>query len=271
MTGRHLGACDECSCCCSACEWPDLPGYELEYDPEEEEDDDEEPSDTTCGTADNDEVDGVIDWLHRRDKRKGKLRFSEVDKRLQSGWLGVFFRGEGAPPLYALVSKPDAAEDERAHLPTLLLKGTARPLSREETAPPAPRYASARAAVAWVAFGGFERIYFRQLLSPLARPLGDVREFVDRVRSIQHTERERRRLEEAGSDEERAAVAATAVVAHMYHQLGVLLGTPPDEVEVGALEGHLLLGDSLEVKIPRIKSGPLSHDGGKLPLLAKWV
>eukprot|EP00731_Ephydatia_muelleri_P014196 Em0007g1506a len=164
------------------------------------------------------------------------MPFSEADKQLQSGWLGVFYRqGEGAPPLYAVVTKPDPVG--RPYHPTLLLKGTARPLSRNEC-PPERRYASEMAAVAWVAFGGFERIYFRELLPPtttthVTRPLlEDVKGFVN--------------------------------------HLGVL-ATHPDEVEVGGLEGLLPLGRQLEVKVPRVKAGPLRRDGGRLPMLARWV
>ena len=250
-------------------EWLDLPGYEFEYDSEGEEGHEEEEGDEQEGS---DDVDGPTGWLHHGDKTK-RMRFSEADKQLESGWLGVFCRKEeGAPPLYAVVTKPDPVG--RPYLPTLLLKGTARPLSSSEC-PPGRRYASAMAAVAWVAFGGFKRIYFRELLplpplTHVTRPLADVKGFVNHVTNIEHTDKEKQRLREAQTDEERTAVAATLVVAHMYHQLGVIV-TPPEEVEIGGLEGLLPLGRELEVKVPRVKVGPLGHNGGKQPLLATWV
>ena len=271
------GPCDHP--CLHCPEWGDLPGYEFEYDSEEEGEGVEEEGDEGNVEADGapDETEGGPVHRGDREKKINRMPFSEADKQLQNGWLGVFYRqGEGAPPLYAVVTKPDPVE--RPYHPTLLLKGTARPLSRNEC-PPERRYASEMAAVAWVAFGGFERIYFRELLPPpmptttthVTRPLlEDVKGFVNHVRNIEHTDKEKGRLRDAQTDEERAAMAATLVVAHMYHQLGVL-APHPDEVEVGGLEGLLPLGRQLEVKVPRVKVGPLRRDGGRLPMLARWV
>ena len=243
-------------------EWPDLPGYVLEYDSDEDDEDkdDQDEVDGPCSSRNgNVEADGFY-----TNGKKRKLRFNKIEDRLQSGWLGVFCRKEGASPLYAMVSKPDPVE------PTFLLKGTARALSREEARRGGARHASAKAAVTWVALGGFERIYFRPLVTTKeVHQVEKINEFLSRV--IAQTERERHRLDKANTDWERTAIAATVVVAQMYHELGVLVGALPDEVEAGSLEGHLPLGEALEVKIPRVKPGPLSNNCHKLTPLAKFV
>ena len=83
--------------------------------------------------------------------------------------------------------------------------------------------------------GGLWRVrahLFRELLPPtttthVTRPLlEDVKGFVNHVRNIEHTDKEKGRLRDAQTDEERAAMAATLVVAHMYHQLGSWPHTP---------------------------------------------
>ena len=132
-----------------------------------------------------------------------------------------------------------------------------------------PRFVCAVSAAGRVAFGDFETILVRKLSAPVmdGELLTDTQTLLKRISEIPFSKEEISKIVEAATtDEERALLLSTGVVAHIYNLLGVL-ECPPDQVAPHTLEDHMMLERPVEVKIPNFKEGPVAH--GKSPLLAK--
>lgn len=196
------------------------------------------------------------------EKAEPLIKFCHIEGSLKTGDLALLYRSEDEVPHFGIFVDHTQCDP---HFPLLLIKGKTKPLQIQNFNKK-ERDVRVITAVTRIFYGDYHKVAIRRLQTTRTISCGEALEAAQRVETIPYSQQELMMIEEAATPGERSKIMCAFNLAHVYKEMGVLLHKPTD-IRPDIFMNALPLGDSVRIKLPSLKPGPLVT--GDAPLLAQ--
>ena len=193
------------------------------------------------------------------------VKFKDIESSLKTGDLALLYRHNETQPNFGIFVNNSVCD---THFPLLMIKGKTKPLPLE-LFDPTHRDVRVITAVTRIFYGDYEKVAIRRLRAgPKEIECSEVLEIAENVENIPFTPQEIMFISEADTPIQRSLYTCTFTLSHVYKQLGIMLVNPID-VRPDTFQDALPLGESVYIKLPPSRAGPLID--GTPPLLSKLM